>query len=988
MSKKRCCDDEKLEPLTPLASETLKTLASDAMKSQRKSDHMMRCVYDFDTLLTSHIRNGKERQMVPYYELQGVTDTTLVFESRFESGNLLRAYQLSECQYELQLRPDLGTNSNMQWFFFKVSNTRMKLDYRFIISNFYKSSSLFSEGMRPLIFSEKEFKKNKVGWRRFGVNICYFPSPWRRVRHKGQEKNCGALTFDFRFDHGHDDCYIAMCYPYTYSHLLNDIRGIKRNIYTQNHLKMKELCRTLAGNACPYLQISQGISAPIRTGESPEHDIVVMARVHPGETNASWMMKGLLHFLVDDSDKEATELRNKCTFHIIPMLNPDGVINGNYRCSLACVDLNRCWDKPNRNTHPTVYYAKDLIANLKERGKLAVVVDLHGHSKKMNIFMYGCKTSTLLEKVLPRIIWDKGSNFFDFKSCSFNVGKNKDGTARVALWKDFGIQDCFTLEASFAGANFGQRENYHFSSKDYEEMGNIIGRSLLKFLDEDEKRRILTEIIKDEDGSCEDENSDGGSDSASEAEYGAAAKRSNYNADAHFQTLKDTVQVSRKSTAPPLSSLPKANQRKLTLTQLIGAPFKGHAAARALKRIQDNERMRQTMGPNHHSQYVLVGGNRISANTGISTSNNMRVDNTNTWKIKSVVVQKSKQSNEKGRQSKSRLGSIRARHIQRNSARIFPPDLDLARIMNQATQKNLEPKRLDEALNRPSLSSFLKRESAGDKQKRSWTIDQKASSASSMISASMLPGAVGRGLIGSRSVSMSSSASHGKANDRSSTTERSSWRPPRLPQNTDRRRNLSSTRSSPSPQGRSNMAGIPKAGTLGQGHQGFKIKIGGMPWGLDELYIPRSDSWRSDASNQTTSVRPSLKRLGKISSAQKHLMNPINDQRRSGLSKDESVDAMKLRGKKAHDPFRKSYKYRLRSIGQSTILADSLPDLHAQLTSPHKGSTQSSGTHRNLKSGTSFSSPHHIPIEGSPTGGKELKGTTVASPWHSHSSRY
>lgn len=27
---------------------------------------------------------------------------------------------------------------------------------------------------------------------------------------------------------------------------------------------------------------------------------------------------------------------------VVPMLNPDGVINGNYRMSLAGVDLNRC----------------------------------------------------------------------------------------------------------------------------------------------------------------------------------------------------------------------------------------------------------------------------------------------------------------------------------------------------------------------------------------------------------------------------------------------------------------------------------------------------------------------------------------------------------------------------------------------------------------------------------------------------------------------
>ena len=30
------------------------------------------------------------------------------------------------------------------------------------------------------------------------------------------------------------------------------------------------------------------------------------------------------------------------------MVNPDGVIHGNYRCSLAGCDLNRRWKKPKR----------------------------------------------------------------------------------------------------------------------------------------------------------------------------------------------------------------------------------------------------------------------------------------------------------------------------------------------------------------------------------------------------------------------------------------------------------------------------------------------------------------------------------------------------------------------------------------------------------------------------------------------------------------
>lgn len=68
--------------------------------------------------------------------------------------------------------------------------------------------------------------------------------------------------------------------------------------------------------------------------------VVLTARVHPGESNASYMMQGTLEYLVSD-DEGARYLRENFIFKIIPMLNPDGVTIGNYRCSLSGLDLNR-----------------------------------------------------------------------------------------------------------------------------------------------------------------------------------------------------------------------------------------------------------------------------------------------------------------------------------------------------------------------------------------------------------------------------------------------------------------------------------------------------------------------------------------------------------------------------------------------------------------------------------------------------------------------
>ena len=68
--------------------------------------------------------------------------------------------------------------------------------------------------------------------------------------------------------------------------------------------------------------------------------IFITSRVHAGETPSSFVFKGIYEFLIGDSE-EAKFLRKNYTFYLIPTLNPDGVVCGNYRNSIAGVDLNR-----------------------------------------------------------------------------------------------------------------------------------------------------------------------------------------------------------------------------------------------------------------------------------------------------------------------------------------------------------------------------------------------------------------------------------------------------------------------------------------------------------------------------------------------------------------------------------------------------------------------------------------------------------------------
>jgi murein tripeptide amidase MpaA len=117
--------------------------------------------------------------------------------------------------------------------------------------------------------------------------------------------------------------------------------------------------------------------------------VILSSRVHPGESNASFIIEGAIKFLVSN-EAEAKMLRERYVFKIIPMLNPDGVIAGNYRSSLGGHDLNRQWQSPSMKFSPEIYCMKDMMRKTLECRKIALFVDIHGHSRCKNLFMYGC----------------------------------------------------------------------------------------------------------------------------------------------------------------------------------------------------------------------------------------------------------------------------------------------------------------------------------------------------------------------------------------------------------------------------------------------------------------------------------------------------------------------------------------------------------------------------------------------------------------------
>ena len=74
--------------------------------------------------------------------------------------------------------------------------------------------------------------------------------------------------------------------------------------------------------------------------------VFLSARVHPGETPASFVLNGIWSMLTNEYSEWGKTLRDKFVFKVVPMLNPDGVYRGYFRLDTLGQNLNRYYVKP------------------------------------------------------------------------------------------------------------------------------------------------------------------------------------------------------------------------------------------------------------------------------------------------------------------------------------------------------------------------------------------------------------------------------------------------------------------------------------------------------------------------------------------------------------------------------------------------------------------------------------------------------------------
>ncbi|CAJ1034774.1 putative Cytosolic carboxypeptidase N-terminal domain/Zinc carboxypeptidase [Leishmania shawi] len=502
------------------------------------------------------------------------------FFSDYESGNLQRAVEVSDGEYDLVLSWDTATNSYTQWFSFGMRHFIPGKTYRFNIVNMEKLGSTFNEGQKPLLLHVPDgatppgSSAPRPQWTRAGEGIFYFgnaffrptrahyfgkngetasapaPTPTSvslQPRILGVASACTSapqlggrapppviakkrvpvppqspspsttlpstlpasaesaalkqkcyftVTFSVTMPTAVvGTVYLANCFPFTYTELREHLMWLTREVqaYPTRSLLLQCLCWTPGRVQVPLLTVTalrrRGTEEPYTVDEIQRRPIALLvARVHPGETNASWVMQGLLDTLLcppAEAEEYALHLCDNFVFKVIPMLNADGVIMGNHRCSFAGVDLNRDYVDPKAEQNPTVYAMKQLLRYWtgEEKRKVVMFADFHGHSRAKNFLVYGCTVDTMrgiathsrlkgrggggggrrrgtrdasstapaaAEKVIAALLSQLFPSF-SLSQSSFAVTKDKKGSARVVLYDEFGVRMSYGFEATMVG---------------------------------------------------------------------------------------------------------------------------------------------------------------------------------------------------------------------------------------------------------------------------------------------------------------------------------------------------------------------------------------------------------------------------------------------------------------------------------------------------------------------------------------------------------
>lgn len=303
-----------------------------------------------------------------------------------------------------------------------------------------------------------------LGWRT--ARPVYSPDGvnWKRVDAGDYLERRGS--FRFQVPVAGKSVWIAYCYPYTVADLNRFLDRLPAAA------TVSELCRSDGGRAVPYVCLGGQ--------DSPRSAIWVLARQHAGESPASFTVEGLLDGLAGFG---ADELRHTA-FHIVPMLDVDGVEEGRFGKDQAPVDFNRDWHET--PSWPAVRAVIERIRSSRAKSPIELVLDLHApHHGDPACYFFSSRS-----EVIGKESYQTQRRFLEFLGrdmpqkvgfcpTDFRESPPPPGSARQYLAGE-AQAPVLTLEMSYHQAQSKQ----YLTPADYRAFGLALARAAARLLSE------------------------------------------------------------------------------------------------------------------------------------------------------------------------------------------------------------------------------------------------------------------------------------------------------------------------------------------------------------------------------------------------------------------------------------------------------------------------------------------------------------------------
>lgn len=205
------------------------------------------------------------------------------------------------------------------------------------------------------------------GWRDYRAVASYDREHWFRVptHYDGQVMTVAHTP-------QRDSVYYAYFEPYSWERHLR-LLGRAEDSPTA---RVIDLGSTVDGRDLNLVRLGKPSSAK---------KIWVIARQHPGETMAEWLVEGMLDALLDGANPVARQVLERADLYIVPNMNPDGSVRGNLRTNAAGANLNREWMAPSPQTSPEVFAVRN---KMHETG-CDLFLDIHGDEALPYVFAAG-----------------------------------------------------------------------------------------------------------------------------------------------------------------------------------------------------------------------------------------------------------------------------------------------------------------------------------------------------------------------------------------------------------------------------------------------------------------------------------------------------------------------------------------------------------------------------------------------------------------------